>query len=416
MIGSGAAFDVATDVTRLAVQSPAPGRAGAGLGVCIYQRYLPPDASGAGKQAVTLARALRRRGVDVVLLGDANSDSTLPPCLDGVPVRWVRTRKRGYYALVAYWLRVGLQLLRLQRRFDVLHIHSAAFDQAGAILIARVLGKRVLVRSSLQGEFAGLSKSRSGRLHRRWLQFCHRFVVLSRELAAEFAAAELPLDRLERISNGVDTSLFHPVDQPAKQRLREELDLPLHARIVVFHGVFIERKRLCWLVEHLGPVLKERNLVLLLVGGAARDEPETGYAQRLTEIIARSPARERILIRPATPEVHRYLQAADLYILASNAEGMPNALLEAMATGLVPIVNRSSGANDVVQDGENGLFFDVGNPPTLHSALERCHADRDLARLSEGALARIGERFDIDVVADRFVAMYESMTSRTRRA
>ncbi|HSH45049.1 MAG TPA: glycosyltransferase family 4 protein, partial [Longimicrobiales bacterium] len=339
--------------------------------VCIFQRFLPPDPSGAGKQALSSARVIREAGWDVQFLTDAQADA--PDLLDGFHVHRVRppVLDPSMAQIAAYWMRVALALVRLRSRFDVLQLHTADFHHAGAIPTARLLGKPVLVRSSMAGEFGQLDGYRSGRLQKRILGLADAFSVLSERVANEYRQSGLPAEKLNIIPNGVDTAIYHPVDEAQKKSLRAELKLPENRRILIYHGVFIERKSLIWLLETLEPVLSDLDLHLVLVGRPARDEDETGYAGRLRERIARSPAASRITVRGYNPEVHRYLQAADVYLLASTNEGLPNALLEAMASGLAPIASRTSGSEDVIVDGRSGLLFEVRDRSGLLASIQK---------------------------------------------
>jgi glycosyltransferase involved in cell wall biosynthesis len=383
--------------------------------VCIYQRYLPPDPSGAGKQAVTLAKALEEQGIQAMLLGDLRDAGAAFERIDGIRTHWIEPlpENPSYFQLLAYWGRVGVALMRLRASFDVLHVHSAAFEQSGAVPLARMLRKRVLVRSSISGEFQGLGRSRSGRLQRRALAVCDAFVVLSRRLAEEYVESGLPPNRLNLIPNGVDEDRYKPVTAAEKRALRRELNLPEAERIAIFHGVFIERKSIHWLVDSLGPSLERLDLTLLLVGGGARDEAETGYAAGLVQQIASSAYRDRILIRPFDPQVQRYLQAADLYVLPSTSEGLSNALLEAMAVGLVPIVSRTSGSEDVIEDGVSGFLFEPRDASSLLETIERCLDPNrtSLADRSSGALQRVARKYGIRATARQYAATYGRMTA-----
>ncbi len=385
-------------------------------GVCIYQRYMPPDASGAGKQALTLAHIVREAGWDVSLLTDGAPDQASTGFLEGVPIRRVAAlpADASHAVTLAYWARIARALHGLRRRFDVLHVHSAAFHQAGAIPAARALGKRVLVRSSLSGEFAGLARSRSGRFQKRLLRLAGAFVVLSKRLGEEYLASGLPPGRLHRIPNGVDTTVYHPVPDPRKRELRRELGLPTDGRLMVFHGVFMERKSLHWLVQVLDPHLEFLDLKLLLVGGAARDEHRTAYARRLTSQIDESAAGDRIIVRGYDPEVHRYLQAADSYILPSTGEGLSNALLEAMAVGLTPVVTRTGGSEDVIEDGISGLLFDPRDPDSLLQALYAAYGTSpsvDPVAIGRAAAERVEKRFSIRSTGMEYVRLYQELTA-----
>lgn len=384
-------------------------------GVCIYQRFMPPDPSGAGKQALTMARVVRDAGWDVVLLTDHQAGTQPSPRIEDFPVVQVAAPapNPSYPQILRYWSRVGRALLKLRNRFDVLHVHSADFHQIGAIPIAKLLGKRTIVRSSISREFSALGASRSGRLHRRLLRMVDAFVVLSQRLKTEYRIAGLPMSKLNLIPNGVDTGRYHPVGIEEKRALRQELGLAVDGRILVFHGVFLERKALHWLVEVLQDRLEALGLTLLLVGGPARDEQRSGYARRLQSQIERSPANSRIIIRGHDPAVHRYLKAADAYVLASTGEGLPNALLEAMAVGLVPFASRTSGSEDVIEEDVSGFLFEPGDSRSLLHALDCAFgpsASVDMAAVGAAAAARIRDCFSIRATARQYVALYERLT------
>lgn len=74
-------------------------------------------------------------------------------------------------------------------------------------------------------------------------------------------------------------------------------------------------------------------------------------------------------------DIFRCIADGELFVLSSDFEGMPNALIEAMCLGLPVISTRVSGATDLIEDGKNGLLTDVGNTQQLADAMERMLAD-----------------------------------------
>lgn len=380
--------------------------------VCIYQRFMPPDSSGAGKQALTLARVVRDAGWDVLFLTDGPNPVGEPLDMYGFPAFHVAPPPPHptYLQTLAYWWRIGRAMLKLRHRFDLLHVHSAEFHQSGAVPLVRLLGKPALVRSSISGEFAGLSRSRSGRLQRLLLRRAGVFVALSRRLEREFEGSGLPRDRVQRIPNGVDTEVYHPVPAEEKRALRRQLDLPERGRIMVFHGVFIARKSLDWLVRVIDPRLEALDLTLLLVGGPARDEERTGYARRLSEQVAQSGKKDKIIVRGADPAVHRYLKASDVYVLPSTGEGLPNALLEAMAVGLLPIVTRTSGSEDVIDHRRSGFLFEPRDETSFLRCVEEALGPGGRS-VGKAAAEQVREHFSIRKTGMRYVELYERLLS-----
>src|SRR5690606_8906133 len=189
---------------------------------------------------------------------------------------WSAPLEPTYPQILAYWARLARVIGQLRSSFDVFQINTADFYHVGTAPVARILGKPVVVRSSIAGEFANLGRSRSGRLQRHLLRAAGAIVALSSQIAAEAADAGMPSRQLNVIPNGVDTSIYHPVTEEVRSSIRRQLGLPESGRIMVYHGVFIERKMLHWLVKTLESRLAALDMTLLFVGGPAREEPVTG--------------------------------------------------------------------------------------------------------------------------------------------
>jgi len=93
-------------------------------------------------------------------------------------------------------------------------------------------------------------------------------------------------------------------------------------------------------------------------------------------------------------------------------EGMPNALLEAMAAGLPVVASRVGGIPEAVEDGVEGLLVSPGNPAELADAVIRIMSSTIVhARMSQAARRRIDDQFRVDLVARRYEALYERLYS-----
>jgi glycosyltransferase involved in cell wall biosynthesis len=124
-------------------------------------------------------------------------------------------------------------------------------------------------------------------------------------------------------------------------------------------------------------------------------------------------SRFTFLGRLSEQEVARRLDEADLAVLPSiiarngDTEGIPNALMEAMAAGVPVVSTRVSGVPELVREEQNGLLVDPGDPDALRAAIERTVADPQRARDRAVAARRVVEReFAIEPIADHLLTLF----------
>jgi len=266
----------------------------------------------------------------------------------------------GMYALLA----------RLRGVPVVLHVHGARFDifLDGLSLPARWLARRV----------AGLAA---------------RMVVLSGEWEYKLAA-RLPNAKISVIENGVAEPLLLDVPKAV-----DEITL-------LFLGNLCQRKGV-WDLVACAKIMPA-GVRLVLVGG----EEDPGISEQLREFLAREQLQDRVLLAgSAVGEAKlRWLRSADIFVLPSYAEGVPIAMLEALAAGLPTIVTPVGGIPSVLQDGEHALFVPPGDQVALSAAISRLAQDGALrARLGATARLHILERYGIERSAQKYLQLYREL-------
>jgi glycosyltransferase involved in cell wall biosynthesis len=127
----------------------------------------------------------------------------------------------------------------------------------------------------------------------------------------------------------------------------------------------------------------------------------------LEQLMASDELGRQVIFTGSLPnaQIPALLEQHDVFLLASDAEGLPISLLEAMAHGLVPVVSDlESGIRDVVDDG-NGCLVPVDDTSGYARALVHLHRNRgELAAKSGAAHARVREHFSVSAMADRWLA------------
>jgi glycosyltransferase involved in cell wall biosynthesis len=140
------------------------------------------------------------------------------------------------------------------------------------------------------------------------------------------------------------------------------------------------------------------------------------FRPHLERIIAELHIQESVELLGKRLDIVDLLQHSWGFVLPSRWEGMPNALLEAMACGLPCVATRVSGSEDIIQSEINGLLVEPEQPALLAHALRRIVTDRALAlRLGQEARDTIVTRYRIETVAERCLHLYHYLLSQQAR-
>ncbi len=201
----------------------------------------------------------------------------------------------------------------------------------------------------------------------------------------------IPPDRLSVIPNGVDTDHFRPPDAP---RAAE------HPRVLAI-GRLVPDKDHDTLIRAFALVLRSHPRARLwLLGNGRRREA----IQRLAESLLPPGA---VTFFPGQTDPRPLMHQADLLALGSLREGMPNVVLEAMATGLPVVATRVGGLADVVVPGKTGWLVPPRNPAALAAAISQVLADDQVSRDFGRAGRELAEqRFSLTAMVESFQEVF----------
>jgi glycosyltransferase involved in cell wall biosynthesis len=319
------------------------------LRVCAVIQSFRPVLGGAQIQLERLLPLLAARGVAVEVVARGAPGAPREEQLDGGRLRRTRVAGDSPAASLGYVLEAAARLSRRRRRFDVVHAHGTLSEGAIAAF-GRALGLPMLVkilRAGPEGDVQTLLRRPAGRRRLALLVRRAWFVAIAPEVRAELEGAGVSPARIFDIPNGVDTATFRPADDDERRALRDRLALPA-GPLLVYTGRLDPVKRLGVLVRMLPAAPGCR---LLLVGSG----PDRA---RLESLAAETGVRDRVLFEGAVPSVADHLRAADAFVTPSTAEGLSNALLEAMACGLPCLAAPASGVRSLLADGRGFVVED----------------------------------------------------------
>lgn len=362
--------------------------------------YLP-HIGGAERQLATLAPALMDRGVKVSVLTRGRQGSPAFERMGGVDVYRAALLPGKPLASLAYTAQTLTQL-RLVKP-DLLHVHGL-FGTMTTGLAARAMFGLPMVAKLLRGgpSLGDIDRLRAKLLGGKRLRAIARqveaFVTISPDLTLELQAIGVDKSRCRLIPNGVDIDRFKPVEAEEKSALRRSFDLPENAPTVVFSGRLEKEKRVDHLLSIWPKVLARHPEAFLVIVGDGSEAANL-----------RKAAPARVHFAGAVEDVAPWLRAADIFTLPSLAEGLSNAVLEALASGLPVAVSDIPGNRNLITHQKTGLLLPTDDDESLAGALADLMDTPD-RRERFGAVGRdlIKRRYSLACTADHLVELYHT--------
>ncbi|MBD3868862.1 MAG: glycosyltransferase family 4 protein [Acidobacteria bacterium] len=382
--------------------------------VCMVSFYYDPNYSGSAIQAGNLSRYLKRRGVQPFVVSARLDSRVAHEEIDGIPVYRIPVLQSGNLQIPFFWLGLAWFLWRKRRDYDIVHAHGT-LQHGTASIMARLLGKGSILKVAMHRSDIAFRRQGKiwGRINRFYVRRFHRYIATSRQIHLEFEEEGMESERIVRIPNGVDTEKFRPAeDRDEKVALKAALGLP-PVPLALFTGIVIARKNVDFVIRVFLEIRKAGipgHLVVVGPGEGRSGKPEGPYFDSLQVMIREAGAEADVTFTGRRPDVQDYVRASDLFLFAPRKEGMPNVLLEAMAGGVPCVVSRISGIEDVIESGVNGYVYDLDEEDRFRQAAADLMQDGELrARIGEKATRDIRNRYSLDAVADRYVALYNSL-------
>jgi glycosyltransferase involved in cell wall biosynthesis len=230
-----------------------------------------------------------------------------------------------------------------------------------------------------------------------------------------YLKSELDERKYYQIPNGVDTNLFLPLaNVKEKNELRSELGLPIDISLILVVGHFSIDKSANHVLDAWLRIQKESNNQsgIVFIGSTNNNSFEVDR-NIVNSIYSKSKQfiGERVFFVEKTNHIEQYYQAADVYVLSSVREGLPNTLLEAMSCALPVISTRLKGITDwVLNHNVNGMMYDYGDIDALGILLENLLQDNNLCKhIGSNARTTIKDNFNILSTAEKIHKIYEDL-------
>jgi teichuronic acid biosynthesis glycosyltransferase TuaC len=311
--------------------------------------------------------------------------------------RYFVVPKRPNWQPAAYFRATKAEVERLRARgwdFDVIDCHYVYPDGVAAARLGRLLGKPVVV--SARGSDLNLIADLPGPKQQIQAAFpaIDRLITVSAALGERAQAIGFPADRIAVLRNGVDDQVFQPVDGSAWRARAAGAKF-----VIASVGNLIPLKGHDLVIQALQSIPDAH----LLIAGQG---PERGALEALAE---RSGLRERVHMVGTMPQdqLKALYSAADVLVLASEREGWPNVLLEAMACGTPVVATNVGGIPEIVTQPAAGRIA----PVRTADALAACLRDLLANRADRATVRAYVQTYSWDDTISKQVALYESVAA-----
>ncbi|MPL68904.1 D-inositol-3-phosphate glycosyltransferase [bioreactor metagenome] len=311
-------------------------------------------------------------------------------------------------------IRAALLLFQHRQQFDVVHIHGQHLFSTPIILLCRLLAIPTVLKITIAGQTT--SPMALDKLLPKGWNPCRKLVngisrltsaylAISTEIVGELKSQNITPDKIVALPNGVNTKRFHPVTPEAKQQLRHELGLPADKKVLLYASRLIERKGYDIMLKAWRDIkLACPTTVLMVVG---KGSPEAAHA---LEQLQHELGSNTIFYKGEVPDTAPYLQASDLFVFPSRQEGLPNALLEAMACACACVASDIGGCKDLIVSGENGLLFPSGDPAGLVDTVNMLMSNPEqMNAFGQKAHETIKANHDIAIIGNQLNQLYSNL-------
>ncbi len=370
-----------------------------------------PVMGGTENQCRLLSKQLFKMGHGVFVLTQREKNTAAYETLDGVDVyRLPGFAFPGIFSF-GFFFSALFFLFSNRVKYDLIHVHLATSAALAAVLIAAILGKGCVVKFAGAGRTGDIGTSCGkpwGRLKLYILKKSRAlFTAPSDEVASELLGAGFNKESVVKISNGVECSYYSPLPQDERAALRKEMRWG-GKKVFLFAGRLEEPKDIAFFLEAWASSSDERGLFVIAGGGSQ---------EKALRALAEKKKIKNIVFAGKRNDILRFYRAADYFVLPSRAEGLSNALLEAMACGLTVMASGIPANREVIEDGKDGFLFSFDDPERLKGIIKSLFSDGSADKaaadrapsasahsMADAAREKIIRNYSISAAADNHVS------------
>jgi glycosyltransferase involved in cell wall biosynthesis len=378
----------------------------------VTERYLPIW-GGAENQLKQLIPRLTERGCEVsVVTRRFHSNWPVREHLEGVQVVRLGVPGTGTFKTLLFTVSLLMYIIRNRRMIDIMHSHGAVNMGALCSWLGRLLGMKNVAKIASAGRIPRFSHGWLKRIVLKSFQRSSAIISMTEEIDGELAAESTPPATIKRITNGVDADRFCKSGREIREVWRREHGLSTNSQVILFSSRLVFGKGLDILLQAWPRVAIQHPQARLLIVGDGSDQHDSIEVEMKQKV--RDEFLERVTFLGAVSDPEKYLGIADVFVFPSRQEGFPNALMEALSSGLAVLASDIGGVRPLIDHNRTGILFASGSSDDLAGKLLALLPDAvAIERLGVEARNEMIEKYSFGKIADEYVNLYDHVISGT---
>ncbi|MFW5888114.1 MAG: glycosyltransferase [Patescibacteria group bacterium] len=300
------------------------------------------------------------------------------------------------------------RFLKLIKKEKPQIIHAHLFHAIFLSRLAKLFNKKTKIISTIHNENIG------GRSREFLLRMTDRLSDITNTISQRVSEIMVDKkvvkkDKVRTVYNGIDLEKFYPDPEKGK-KIKERLDIENNYPVLISVGRLAEAKGFGYLLESVKELKKEYNdIVLIILGeGEKRQELESKIKDLNLE--------NNIFLSGNKSNVVDYLNSADIFVSSSLWEGLPTAILEAMACGLPVVATNVGGTAEIVEDGRQGLLMDSQSPEQITEKVTYLlNNDEKKDKFRKEARIKIKNNFTLEEMVKNYEKMYIDLCEKREK-
>lgn len=343
---------------------------------------------------------------------DRNEFTTIICCLDESGTLGEELKDLGFKLHVTnrksgidYSLPFKIARLIKQEEVDIVHAHNSTAWFYGVLAVKLAGGCKIAVtRHGYEKEI----NKKDVIINRILSVFTDRIIMVSEDLRKYLIQIEkINPRKVNKVLNGIDITKFGSININ-KDNIKENFSLARNDKVIGIFARLSAIKNHMYLIESMPKIIEKiKNVKLLIIGWEDKNSVDT---QRLKDRCKELKISNSVFFLGVRRNIPELLSIIDVCVLCSVKEGIPLALLEAMASEKPVVATNVGGNPEVVDDGRTGFLVPLNNTDELANAIIKILNDKEIAqKMGEEGYKKARRDFSLESMLQNYMNLYEEL-------